>query len=394
MSPLPSVPVWFAATASLFLTRALMFSTWLSRGPEVQAALQLNTAQMGLLVMLFPLGGLLGMVYATPLTRRLGSTRMAIGGNALAAVSLAGLGWSVPAGQVAVSAVLLMTMGLPLALMDYLGNYEGTEVDKRSRHSLFPAIHSAFGLGMMGAAALSSALITRGWGLGANYGLIAAVSLVLSLWAASVFPRREAAPEAAPSAGGPASRAWAVWGERRSLWIALIGFSFIMAEISAGIWAPIAMTRSGISQADAASALGLLWVLVTLGRALGGFVVDRLGRSATVRLSALVAASGVAIFMLDAWLHLPYVGLVLWGAGMAMGFPLSVAAMGDDPDNAPARINMIISVVYIASITVGPALGGLGQWVGIYLAFSIPLVFLLLSAAIGGVTRPQVARSA
>jgi fucose permease len=372
-----------------------MFSTWLSRGPEVQTALQLDTAQMGWLVMVFPLGGLVGMVYATGLTQRLGSTRMALLGNGLAAASLAGLGWSVPAGQVAASVVLLFTMGLPLALMDYLGNYEGTAVDKASRHSLFPAIHSAFGLGMMGAAALCSALITRGYGLAANYGAVAVCCMALSLWAASVFPRRDASPaaptpslsepQAQPSADAPSG--WAVWREARSLRIALIGFSFIMAEISAGIWAPIAMTRSGISQADAASALGLLWVLVTLGRALGGFVVDRLGRPATVRLSALVAACGVAIFMLDAWLHMPYVGLVLLGGGMAMGFPLSVAAMGEEPRGAPARINMIISVVYLASMTVGPALGGVGQWVGLYPAFSIPLVFLLVSAAMSGVTR-------
>jgi hypothetical protein len=62
--------------------------------------------------------------------------------------------------------------------------------------------------------------------------------------------------------------------------------------------------------------------------------------------------------------------------------------MSDEPEMAPARINMIISVVYISGITVGPALGAVGQVAGLYVAFGIPLVMMLLSAALSGVTRP------
>ena len=85
---------------------------------------------------------------------------------------------------------------------------------------------------------------------------------------------------------------------------------------------------------------------------------------------------------------LPYVALVLWGAGMAIGFPMSVNAMGDEPEMAPARINMIITVVYISSMSVGPALGALGQAAGIYAAFAILLVVLLVAAALSKVTKP------
>ncbi len=44
----PRILFWFLAAAAIFFTRALA-STWLSRNPEVQQALSLNTAQMGLL---------------------------------------------------------------------------------------------------------------------------------------------------------------------------------------------------------------------------------------------------------------------------------------------------------------------------------------------------------
>ena len=77
-----------------------------------------------------------------------------------------------------------------------------------------------------------------------------------------------------------------------------------------------------------------------------------------------------------------------------MGFPMSVAAMSDEPRKAPYRINMIITVVYISSITVGPALGSLGEVTGIYVAFSIPLALMILSAILSPATKPLETREA
>ena len=51
-------------------------------------------------------------------------------------------------------------------------------------------------------------------------------------------------------------------------------------------------------------------------------------------------------------------------------------------------MNMIITVVYISSITVGPALGALGQAAGIYVAFSIPLALVAVSLFLSKSTKP------
>ena len=56
----------------------------------------------------------------------------------------------------------------------------------------------------------------------------------------------------------------AVWKEKRTLLIAVIGFSFIMAEISAGTWVPIALTVSGFSGSAAAFAFGVFWIVITI----------------------------------------------------------------------------------------------------------------------------------
>ena len=390
-SPRPhtSVFIWSLAAALIFFTRALLFSTWLSRGPEVQAALSFNTAQMGLFVMLFPLGGLAGILFANTLMVRLGSKVVGAAIFFMGAAAMAVLGFSLVEGNVVVSAVALFAMGLPMAVADFLGNFEGTAVDRISRKSLFPAIHAAFGVGMLLGAGGASVAIDAGWSLRPNYLIVAAIVALVSVWASLQFPRRDK-PEVQPR-GEERKLSLGVWREKRTLLIAVIGFSFIMAEISAGTWVPIALTISGFSGSAAAFAFGVFWIVITVGRLAGGFLVETIGRYRTVLLSTLVTASGILVFMLVEVLALPFLGLILWGLGMAMGFPMAVAAMSDDPAKAPYRINMIITVVYISSISVGPALGSVGEVAGIYVAFSIPLALMILSAILSPVTKPLVA---
>jgi len=101
-----------------------------------------------------------------------------------------------------------------------------------------------------------------------------------------------------------------------------------------------------------------------------------------------VTSAGILVFMLGEVIALPFLGLVLWGLGMSMGFPMAVAAMSDDPRKAPFRINMIITVVYISSISVGPALGSLGGSGGNLCRFlHPPLALMILSAILSPVTK-------
>lgn len=390
MSKNPRVGVWFAAAAMIFFTRALLFSTWQSRAPEVAKALDLDTAQMGLLVMLFPAGGLLGIFFANSLSNRFGAGKLTIFGFSLGSASLYFLGLSVTSGNVWLAALCLIGMGLPMAIADFSGNIQGTEVNNRSARSLFPAIHAAFGVGMMLAAAFSSYLIEQNIGLEFNYLAVAVVVAVGSIWAGLIFPDHVKKVVSKEEKLATSRLARKVWTERRTLIIALIGFSFIMAEISAGTWLPIALENSGFSGAEAASAFGWFWVVITVTRSFGGFVVDRIGRFGSIMLSAIVTALGVSVFVFDSIIHMPYLGIALWGMGLALGFPMSVNSMSDDASHAAPRINMIITVVYISSILVGPVIGTIGQSFGIYAAFAVPLALMVISAILSPVTKEKV----
>lgn len=379
---------WFAGASAVFFARAFLFSSWVSRGPEVQAALDINTAQMGLLSMLYPAGGLAGVLFASWLVNRLGSRLVNTVTYLLAAAGLALLGPVIETGNFALASVCLFLMGLPMAISDYLGNYEGAAVDKASKRSLFPAIHGSFGVGMLLGAAVASWFIDQGVSVATSFLIIAIFVGVIAISAGLGFPKHSTPIKSVVAKSPSQKRSLKVWSEKRSLLLAVVGFSFIMAESSAGTWVPIALTANGFGGAAAASALGLFWIVITLARLGGGYLVDLLGRYRTVLFSALTTAAGMLIFMTSQATGLEYLGLILWGLGMALGFPMVVASMGDDANLAAPRVNMIITVVYISSISVGPALGALGQAAGIYVAFGIPLVMMIISALLSRVTKP------
>lgn len=388
MTSSPRIGPWFAGASAVFFARAFLFSSWVSRGPEVQAALEINTAQMGLLSMLYPAGGLAGVLFASWLVSRLGSRTVNTATYLLAAIGLATLGPVIETGNFALASVCLFLMGLPMAISDYLGNYEGAAVDKASKRSLFPAIHGSFGVGMLLGAAVASWFIDQGVSVATSFLIIAIVVAVISISAGFGFPTNSTPITSSASKSNDRKNSLKVWTEKRSLLLAVVGFSFIMAESSAGTWVPIALTANGFGGAAAASALGLFWIVITLARLGGGYLVDLLGRYRTVLLSALTTSAGMLVFMTSEATGLEYLGLILWGLGMSLGFPMVVASMGDDPDLAAPRVNMIITVVYISSISVGPALGALGQAAGIYVAFGIPLAMMVISALLSRVTKP------
>lgn len=394
MTTTPRIGLWFAGTSAIFLTRAFLFSSWVSRGPEVQEALKINTAQMGLLSMVYPVGGLVGVLFASWLVHRFGSRLVNTVTFTMATAGLAILGPAIESNNLALTVGCLLLMGTPMAISDYVGNYEGSGVDKASRRSLFPAIHGAFGVGMLLGASVASWFISLEISLTTSFVTTAIFVAVISLAAGLTFNKSSTESNESAVKSDQRGNALKVWAEKRSLLLSVLGFSFIMAEMSAGTWVPIALTKNGFSGAEAASAFGIFWIVVTIARLTGGFVVDLIGRYRTVLLSALVTAAGMVMFMSSQVTGLHYLGLIFWGGGMALGMPMVVSSMSDDPAKTAARVNMIITIVYVSSISVGPALGALGQTAGIYVAFGIPLVMMLISAILSGVTKPASRREA
>jgi predicted MFS family arabinose efflux permease len=116
-------------------------------------------------------------------------------------------------------------------------------------------------------------------------------------------------------------------------------------------------------------------------RLLGGRIADKLGRQNVVRYLALIAVAGIVIFMATPILHMPFVGIAIWGIGNSFGISMTVAAMSDSPEGAHAKQTLLWTVVYLANITVGPVLGFLSSLAGNYMSFVFPIATLFMALA-------------
>ena len=57
-------------------------------------------------------------------------------------------------------------------------------------------------------------------------------------------------------------------------------------------------------------------------------------------------------------------GIVVWGLGASLGFPVGMSAAADDPARAAARVSVVSTIGYGAFLAGPPLLGWLGDRVG------------------------------
>nr|WP_246323561.1 MFS transporter [Alpinimonas psychrophila] len=180
----------------------------------------------------------------------------------------------------------------------------------------------------------------------------------------------------------------AVWREPRTLRVALIGLSFTLAEGTAATWLPISLVDAGLTPAAAAACFTVFVAFMAVGRLGGGIFVDRYGRSRVLLVIAVIAASGIVIVMLTNVINLPYLGAALWGLGCSLGFPLCIASITDDPRLAPPRVSMVYVSGNFGSLAIPPMLGGIGQYLGLFVAFAIPVALIAAGISVNKATKP------
>ena len=83
------------------------------------------------------------------------------------------------------------------------------------------------------------------------------------------------------------------------------------------------------------------------------------------------------------------IGTALWGLGASLGFPVGMSAAADDPDHAAARVSVVSTIGYTAFLAGPPALGFIGDHVGVLLALLLVAALLVPSALAVPAARPQ-----
>jgi MFS family permease len=373
------------AVLGTFFLNGFAFATWASRIPSVRRALDLGPGQLGLLLLACSLGSVLSLPTAGGNVQRFGARRVVVAATLVEAVGLVlvAIGVAVLA-VVPVTAIGLFLVGLGTGTWDVAMNVEGAEVERLLGRSIMPRFHASFSLGTVAGAGVGALVTFLGIGVGWHVGVVGV--LVAVLGAVSVRGFLVVDPERHDSSPGSALKAWA---EPRTLLIGVMVLALALTEGVANDWLGVAMVDGyGAPAWLGAAAFALFVAAMTSGRVAGTVVLDAYGRQTVLWGTMALAAVGVLLVVLGQVAILVVLGIVLWGLGASLGFPVGMSAAADDPKRAAARVSVVSTIGYTAFLAGPPVLGFIGSQVGVLNALLVVSIVLVPSALVVPATRP------
>lgn len=388
------VVAWRNAIFAIFMICGVTLSTWVSRIPSVRDAFQADTATVGLLAFAIAVGSIAGLVTSSHLISRLGAARTIAWTLSTGALGLivAAFGATINP-NFAVTAIGLGLFGASFGICDVAMNVSGAAQERVLGRPIMPIFHAFFSFGTMAGAALSVLAETIGLSIAAHVAAVA-VLMALTVALATRHLQSEHIVEdgAEVVADDDHSKTWrgrlSIWRDPRTIFIGLIVLGMAFTEGSANDWLALAMVDGhGVDNSTGALIFGIFVTAMTAGRLAGVKVLERFGRVPVLRGTAILAVIGLIIVIFGPNPVVATIGVVLWGLGASLGFPVGMSAAADDPKTAAARVSAVATIGYFAFLVGPPAIGFLGQHFGLLNGLLAVLVLVAVAGLASGAAR-------
>ena len=393
----PQVVAWRNALFVIFGLCGLSMASWASRIPAVKQALQVSTSSMGILIFGIAAGSIVGLLASSHVIARIGARRTIAVVLTVGAIGFAVAGFGVSIGpSYAVVMIGLIVFGSMFSICDVAMNLQGAVNERVLGRSIMPVFHAFFSFGTVIGAALGAAAEAIHLPIVMHL-LIVALVFAAGALVSSRFLQSEHIIAEDAVAHDDHSKTWqgrlSIWRDPRTLIIGLIVLGMAFTEGSANDWLALAMVDGhDTTKATGALVLGIFVASMTIGRLAGVPLLDRYGRVPVLRGSAVLAAIGLIMVIFVPMLWISIVGVVFWGLGASLGFPVGMSAAADDPKTAAARVSAVATIGYFAFLVGPPVIGFLGQHFGLLHALLVVLVLVALAGLASGAARAPSAR--
>ncbi len=386
------VVAWRNALFVIFGLAGLSLASLAARIPAVKEALQVSTSSMGILIFGLAAGSIGGLLASSHVIARIGARRTIPVVLTIGAIGFAVAGLGVSVGEsYAVVMIGLIVFGSMFSILDVAMNLQGAVNERVLGRSIMPVFHAFFSLGTVIGAGLGAGAEAIRVPFVVHLTIVAVIFAGVGIFAVR-FLQSEHIIEADVVPHDDHSKTWrgrlSIWRDPRTLLIGLVVLGMAFTEGSANDWLALAMVEGlGTTKATGALVLGIFVASMTVGRLAGVSLLDRFGRVPVLRGSAMLAAIGLVIVIFVPVLWVAMVGVVFWGLGASLGFPVGMSAAADDPKTAAARVSAVATIGYFAFLVGPPLIGFLGQRVGLLNALLVVLVLVALAGLVSGAAK-------
>lgn len=381
----PSVARRRLSLFALFFVPGVAIASWVTRTPAIRDALGASTAEMGFVLFGLSIGSMVGILGSGALVARFGTKPVIAAGMTLVVLSMPVIGLGAAVSVPALVTAGLVLFGLGMGGGEVAMNVEGAEVERAWGRPVMPALHGCFSLGtVVGAVAgivFTATDFSVVWHLVIVGVATTAILLVAIRGVVAGTGRRRPEPAAAgarrPHDRGAALR---LWRDPKLLLIGGIVLAMALAEGTANDWLPLLMVDGhGFDPALGSTVFAVFAASMTIGRFVGGPIIERFGRAKVLAASAAAGAAGLALVAFVDHQVVAAAAVVLWGLGASLGFPVAMSAAGDSGPNPAARVSLVATLGYVAFLVGPPVLGLLGEEFGLRIALVVPLVLVAVA---------------
>lgn len=380
----------------IFFLAGLSFASWAGRLSIIDDVLWFSGLGLGSFLLCMTLGTLIGLTIIPTISKYLPTKR-------LLCILPLGLALCLPILGVAVSLtqstwlayLTLFINGIIFGCLDIMMNASGARIERQLGRSIMPSLHGFFSLGSLVGAGLATATIAMHvrsiWHFAFISVLIIALAFVAHLglteWENENFAER--AKEKTQEGSKPAGNL----GLLLLLGLMVAGLSF--TEGAANDWIAVATVDGhGLEHKEGALMFTLFVGAMTLGRFLGGHLVDRLGHKYTLLFMGTIGLLGVSLFIVGSSPYLIGLGSAMWGLGSSLGFPVGMSIAASRTERlGPKAVSIISAFGYGAMLGGPPLIGfivdGVGLPQALWICAAILVVSLLLTPRVS--RRPRLA---
>lgn len=356
-----------AALPLLFILLGMVYATWAARIPAVRDSLQLDPAELSLVLLCAGIGAVGSFPLAAWLTGHYGARHSAWYAGLALLLTMPALALAPNMGLLMVA---MTSLGICSGCFDVAINALGAEAEKIAGRSIMSLLHAWFCVGTLSGALIGSGLAGIGMSTFWHFGLLALLCALPLRLCYNALP--DDRPE--PIAG---KKHFAL-PHGPLIALGVIGFCGAIVEGSIADWSGVYMKdwlQAGDGTAPLAFAAFAAMMLVT--RLIGDRLKERFGARKVVTAGALTAGVGIFGALMAANIPLSIVGFALTGVGVATVFPFMFSAAGRHGSTALAGV---ATLSYGGGLIGPPMIGFLAHGFGLHAALALVGVMCLVVA--------------
>ena len=353
----------------VFAAHGATVGTFFSRIAELRVAMGLSEAALGLALVGIPAGVLAGSLIISSVIERYGTRRTLLPALPFFAGGLVIAGLAV--GMASLFAALFL-FGLGLTFANIAANVEADRVEAATGRRLLNRGHGSWGVGFLTATLVGTGAVAAGVAPLVHFALVFAAIAAAS--AAVVGPMAASPPRGHSGVVRRARRlALPTTGVLLVMGFALSGF---LLESSSRSWSVIYL-RDDFAVAGWVATLTLPAFVITqtIGRFLADPLIDRYGPARVARALTVVSALGLGLAVAVASVPLALAGFALVGLGISTVQPQAMSAVarrGDRPSSE--NVAAFATLQTLVSFVAPPLFGLVASHFGVRTSFAMLLV--------------------